>query len=176
MGTSKSIGELAGKFESYAYVFGKANRNGVQASAQVYKERLLANAARDSGGDMRLSRWRRRFGASGDGTSPKLGAGYQLFGYDNAKAVLRPRPYGIWALLEGGAVPHRIAPFKYARGRRRGEGNSALRFPNGTFAAYVNHPGSRGKETFSGAVPPATPGAKRVFAEAHRRGLLEVFR
>ena len=176
MGSSRSVAELAGKFESYAYIFGNANRRGVQAAAQVYKDRLLANAARDSGGDLRLSRWRRRFGASGDGQSPKLGAGYQLFGYENAKAVLRPRPYGIWALLEGGAAPHRIAPFKYARGRRRGEGNSALKFANGGFAAYVNHPGTPGKNTFTDAVPPATPGAKRVFAEAHRRGLLEVFK
>jgi hypothetical protein len=179
VGTSRSIAELAGKFESYAYIFGNANRRGVQAAAQVYKDRLLANAARDSGGDLRLSRWRRRFGASGDGSSPKLGAGYQLFGYENAKAVLRPRPYGIWALLEGGSntgESYRIAPFKYARGRRKGEGNSALKFANGGFAAYVMHPPQKPRHTFSDAVPPATPGAKRVFAEAHRRGLLEVFK
>lgn len=174
MGTSRNVAELGEKFERYAFVFGNANRKGVQAAAQVYKDRLLSNADRDTGGDRRLSRWRSRLGNVSQ--SPKLGAGYELFGFDNAKAVLRPRPYGIWALLEGGAKPHKIAPFQYKRGRRRGEGNSALKFSNGSFAAYVNHPGTAPQRTFSDAVPPATPGAKRVFAEAHRRGLLEVFK
>lgn len=174
MGTSRNVGELADKFERYAFVFGNANRKGVQAAAQVYKNRLLENAERDTGGDRRLSRWRSRLGVVAE--SPRLNAGYELFGFENAKAVLRPRPYGIWALLEGGAKPHRIAPFKYARGRRRGEGTSALKFPNGSFAAYAEHPGTQGKRTFSEAVPVSAPGAKRVFAEAHRRGLLEVFK
>ncbi len=174
MGTSRNVAELGEKFQRYAFVFGNANRKGVQAAAQVYKERLLISADSDTGGDRRLSRWRSRLGAVSQ--SPKLGAGYEVFGFDNAKAVLRPRPYGIWALLEGGAKPHRIAPFRYARGRRKGEGNSALKFPNGSFAAFVNHPGTQGKRTFSNAVPVAEPGAKRVFAEAHRRGLLEVFK
>lgn len=176
MGTSNSAAELAGKFSTYALVFGNANRTAVQAATQVYKDRLLDNARRDTGGDLRLSRWRRRYGASGTGQSPKLGAGYDVFGTLNAKAVLRPRPYGIWALLEGGTVPHTIKPFRYARGRRRGEGNSALKFADGNFAAGVQHPGTRPKNTFTDAARAGEPGAKRVFAEAHRRALLEVFK
>jgi hypothetical protein len=174
MGTSRNVGELTDKFERYAFLFGNANRRAVQAATQVYKEKLLDNARRDSGGDLRLSRWRSRLGAVSQ--SPKLGAGYEVFGFDNAKAVLRPRPYGIWALLEGGAAPHRITPFRYVRGRRRGEGNSALKFPNGSFAAYADHPGTAGKRTFTEAARFGEPGAKRVFAEAHRRALLEVFK
>jgi hypothetical protein len=176
MGTSNSAAELAGKFSTYALAFGNANRTAVQAATQVYKDRLLDNARRDTGGDLRLSRWRRRYGASGTGVSPKLGAGYDIFGTLNAKAVLRPRPYGIWALLEGGTVAHTIKPFRYARGRRRGEGNSALKFSDGNFAGAVQHPGTSPKNTFSDATRSAEPGAKRVFAEAHRRGLLEVFK
>jgi hypothetical protein len=182
MGTSRNATELAGKFSAYALAFGNANRSAVQAATQVYKDRLLDNARRDTGGDLRLSRWRRRYGASGTGVSPKLGAGYEVFGTLNAKSVLRPRPYGIWALLEGGAgergggTEYVIKPFRYVRGRRKGEGNSALKFPNGDFAASVTHRGVAPKNTFSDATRTAEPGAKRVFAEAHRRGLLEVFK
>jgi hypothetical protein len=176
MGTSRNATELAGKFSAYALAFGNANRSAVQAATQVYKDRLLDNARRDTGGDLRLSRWRRRYGASGTGVSPKLGAGYEVFGTLNAKSVLRPRPYGIWALLEGGAAPHVIKPFRYVRGRRKGEGNSALKFPNGDFAASVSHPGTNALNTFSDATRTAEPEAKRVFAKAHRRGLLEVFK
>lgn len=182
MGTSNSAAELAGKFSTYALAFGNANRTAVQAATQVYKDRLLDNARRDTGGDLRLSRWRRRYGASGTGVSPKLGAGYDIFGTLNAKAVLRPRPYGIWALLEGGTgergggTAYVIKPFRYVRGRRKGEGNSALKFPDGGFAASATHRGVAPKNTFSDATRSAEPGAKRVFAEAHRRGLLEVFK
>lgn len=173
MGTSQSTGELVDKFRKYAFLTGNANRQAVTSAALVYKNRLLATAARDTGGDRRLSRWRRRFGAGGDGQSPKLNAGFDVFGYDNAKAVIKPRPYGIWALLEGGAAPHRIYPFRYARGSRNQGARKALKF-GGQFAAYVDHPGTPAKRTFSDALT-AEPQAKRVFREAHRRGLLEVF-
>lgn len=181
MGTSRNIGELGDKFQRYAFVFGNANRAAVQAATQVYKEKLLVSAASATGGDYRLSRWRSRLGAVSQ--SPKLGAGYEIFGYENAKGVLRPRPYGIWALLEGGSntgQPYVIGPFKYKRGRRRGEGTSAVTYAGlptkRGFAAYVIHPPQKPRNTFSNAVPVAEPGAKRVFAEAHRRGLLEVFK
>jgi hypothetical protein len=176
MGVSRSPAELADKFQRYAFAFGAANREAVQSAALTYKEQLLRNAERDAGPDRRLSRWRRRFGASRSGTSPKLNAGYDLFGFDNAKAILRPRPYGIWALLEEGAQPHVIRPFRYVRGARKGQGNSALKFPDGGFAAFAQHPGTPPKRTFTDATRIAEPRAMRVFGEAHRRSLLEVFR
>lgn len=169
MGTSRNVAQLVEKLERYGLVVGRANREAVSGAAWTYKQRLLRAAERDTGGDRRLSQWRTRNGSTTP--SPKLGAGYELFGYENAKAVLRPRPYGIWSLLEGGASPHRIRP-RSGRGAKR----KVLSFPGGGFAAYADHPGTPPKRTFTEATAGAEPAAMRVFAEAHRRSLLETFK
>lgn len=173
MGVSRSPEELGRKLARAGYAIGAANRAAVSGAAFVYKRRLLENAERDAGPDRRLSRWRRRSGTRSSGESPRLNAGYDLFGYENAVAVLRPRPYGIWALLEGGAAPHRIQPHST---RRRAATVKALRFPGGGFAAYADHPGTEPKHTFTDAISGEESAAMAVFAAAHRRSLLETFR
>jgi hypothetical protein len=178
MGVSRSSKELGAKFARAGFAIGASNRAAVSGAALVYKEALLRNADRDSGGDRRLSQWKRTKDAQG----VKLGAGYKLFGYENAKAVVSPRPLGVWAALEGGTDPHTIRPFAYARGRKKGLGrgggtaSKALKLGDG-YAAYAEHPGTKPKHTFSDAVNSGTEaGAMRVFKAAHRRSLLEVFR
>lgn len=165
MGTSTSTAQLVGKIDRYAKSFGKANRAGVSAAALRYKEQALRNLDADTGGDRRMSNFR-----SG---RVKMGAGYRLYGYEDAKAVLKPRPYGVWALLDGGSAPHRIAP--KGRGRRVADRRKALKFGTG-YAAYADHPGSTGKRTFRNVPRQAEPAAKRSFQRSHHQALLDVFK
>lgn len=165
MGTSRSASDLATKMTAAAYAIGKVNRTAVQAAAQTYKDVLLVQAARDTGGDLRLSKWGRR--------GIRLGVGYDVRGYENATAAVRARPQGPWKVLEHGSTPHVIAP-RRRRGRR---GNGALVFPDGKVrSVQVQHPGSQGKETWSQGVGVATPRAVDVFGLAHKRALVEQFK
>lgn len=180
MGTSQNTAQLVGKIEKYAYSLGKANRNGVSAAALRYKEQLLRNAEKVAGPDRRLSNWKARYGLK-KAASPRLNAGYKLFGYTDAKAYVKPSPYGIWSMLEGGAKAHIIRPFRYVRGRRKGEGNSALAFPGAGqdgrgFATFAEHPGTKPTFLFTSAAKIAEPSAVRSFQRSHHAALLDVFR
>lgn len=165
MGTSHSGKDLAAKFTTAAYAIGRANRDATGAAALVYKESLLASAASDSGGDMKLGNW----GWNGKRyRQPKLGAGYEVYGYENAKAVVRPRPYGLWVFLEAGAKPHTIT-------RRRRSKKRAMRFADGTFATTAQHPGARGRRTFTKGAKAGEKPAVRIFSLTHQRSLLKSF-
>lgn len=79
------------------------NADATQRAALAYKTAALKEAAKDSGGDLRLS----RFGKRG----VKLGVGFDVEGSGGtAKAVVKPRPMGPWKVLEYGAKPHLIVP------------------------------------------------------------------
>jgi hypothetical protein len=169
MGESKSPEQLGLKLAAAATAIATANRKAVSRAALVYKDRLIAASVSDTGGDRRLSRWKARGGTVKP--SPRLGAGYDIKGNENAVAIVRPRPYGIWALLEGGAVAHPIKP--YRRGKAKGGG---LAFPDGNVRRAVEHPGTQGKRTFTKAKAGAQGPAMRVFAAVHRKSLLEVFK
>jgi hypothetical protein len=170
MGTSTSGKELANKLQKAARASGKANRQAVSAAALVYKEATLASAATDTGGDLRMSHW----GWSpvkGNYRAPRLGAYYDVKGFENATALLRPKPIGLWVYLEGGAKPHPIKVRTRGRNRRK-----ALALAGGGFAAAVNHPGTRGKKTWSRGLKAGEQPALRAFKLAHQRSLLESFR
>ena len=192
MGTSHSTAQLVRKIDTYATSIGKANRAGTSAAALRYKEQALRNVTADTGGDRRMSQIRRRYGF-GDG-GPKMGVGYKLLGYNNAKAIINPRPYGVWVLLDGGSVAHRIVPFRYRKKRggglraaevaaigRGGSARAALSVPGAGrdgagFAAFVNHPGSKGKRTFRRVPAQAKTAAVRSFHRSHHQALLDVFK
>jgi hypothetical protein len=164
MGTSRNASELAMKMQKAAFAMGKANRQAVQSAAQVYKERALLSAARDTGGDLRLSKWGRR--------GIKLGVGYDVRGYENATAIIKARPAGPWKVMEYGAAPHVIGPKR----RRRGRGGSFLSFgPDEVRRGPVQHPGTPGKETWSRGVESATQPAVEVYGLAHKRALVQQF-
>jgi hypothetical protein len=166
MATSKSGAQLAAKFTAVAYAAGKANREATSAAALTYKESLIGAATTDTGGDLRLGHW----GWNGKRyRQPKIGAGYDVYGYENAKAVVRPRPYGLWAFLEGGAKPHVIVNRK--RNKRK-----AMRFASGEFATTANHPGARGRKTFTKGAKAGERPAMRIFKLTHQRALLRNFR
>lgn len=171
MGTSRSVGELVGKIDRYGRAIPRANRKAVTAASMRYKEQALRSVERDTG-DRRMSNLGRF----------KLGAGFEVSGDVDARAVLKPRPMGAWAILDSGTVPHAITPG--ARSRRRGRGRSrrantgkrALKFPNGEFAASAYHPGSPGKRTFREVPAKAKAAAMRSFRRSHSAALVDVFR
>ena len=170
MGTSHSGAELAVKFQKVARAQGKANRKAVSAAALVYKESVLASAASDVGGDMKLSHWGWS-PAKGSYRAPKLGAYYDVKGYEHATALLRPKPIGLWVFLEAGAKPHAMQMRTRGRGRRK-----ALKLVDGGFARSVQHPGAKGKRTWTRGLEAGTRPAMRQFELTHQRSLLESFR
>jgi hypothetical protein len=196
VGESKSSAELAAKLTLAATALGRANRKAVGEAANTYKFGALQAAREDVGPDLRLSRWGAKRGRSTQGL--KLGAGYDVRGYDNAVALLRARPQGVWKVVEYGAKPHPIVPGVSKRqtrfaaslanltgetvnastivaGRKGKKRRMALKLPDGNIRFGVNHPGSRGKRTWSRGINKATPGALRTFRAVHARTLLEIF-
>lgn len=165
MGTSRSTDELVGKIVLYGSALARANRKAVSSATLRYKEQALRSVTADTGGDRIMSNFK-----SG---RVRMGAGYRLVGDLNAKAFLGPRPYGVWALLDGGSVPHRVTPKR--RGRRVADRRKALRIGSG-YAAYAEHPGSKGKRTFRNVPRQAERAAKRSFQRSHHQALLDVFK
>jgi len=204
MGTSKSTAELAAKMTAAGKSLVNNNRDAVAAAANAYKGSVLEQARKDSGGDMRLSRW----GKNG----AKLGAGYEVKGTVDASAVLRPRPAGVWRVLEDGAKPHLIIPGltrrqgraltlfsvmagqggdlggydigalaatargnRNNRGGRRRRSGKALLF-GGEHYAYARHPGTKGKGTWSKGLRRGDKAAPVAYRRTQAEGLLKVFR
>lgn len=99
----------------------------------------LASAARDTGGDRRLSRYNGGRGATLDAAVTKAGRG---------RVTLTPRPAGPWALVEAGS---RRAWWWEPRDPRRRRG-SRLHLASGAVRWYVRHGGVRGHQTWSRAV------------------------
>lgn len=206
MGTSKSPAELAAKLAKAGVVVEGQNRPAVEASAMAYKVALLETGRRDSGGDLRLSRWGR------NGT--KLNAGYDVRGRGAVvSAVVEPRPKGAWKVLEDGAKPHIIAAgltrrqgqaltlfsvmagqggdlsgydvgalASIARGNRNNRNSSRRRGRaqaltiGSNLRSYARHPGTKGKGTFSDGFKLGTNRATGAYNAAQLRGLGEVFR
>lgn len=102
MGTSRGTRQFVGKMNDVAQTITGTNREAVSAAAAAYKAAELAAGSKDSGGDLRLSRW----GRSG----VKLNVGYDITQTGvRSEAVVKPRPMGPWKVLEYGAAPHIIA-------------------------------------------------------------------
>jgi hypothetical protein len=205
MGVSRSPEELARKLTAAGASISKVNPDAVAASANVYKAAVLSEARKDSGGDLRLSKWGK------NGT--KLNAGYELRGTGaQAQALLRPRPAGPWRVLEDGARPHIIVPgltrrqaraltlfsvlagkggdlggydtgalAATARGNRNNRGGrrrkplKPLSFGNGEAAAYAMHPGTKGKGTWSKGLRKGDKGAGVAYTRRQVEGWIKVF-
>jgi hypothetical protein len=202
MGTSRSAGELAFRLGKAGDAIVNGNRKAVGAAADVYKDSVLREARKDTGGDLRLSRWGRNGLA--------LRAGYDVDGNAEATARLTARPQGPWKVLEYGARPHVIvagltrrqgqalALFSFMAGgagsfdlgelastaagnnnnrrsRRSRARARALRI--GTdLRPYANHPGAPPKRTWSNGIAPATPGAIAATRRTHAENIAAVFR
>jgi len=206
VGTSKSVPEFVAKFERLALNSGQANYDAVKAAAQTYKDVMLIEVAKDTGGNMRLSRWgspaRRKAGGL------RLGVGYDIKGRENATAFIYGRPQGAWKVLEYGTQPHiiglgkgatsRLVSYALSGGpnkRARGQLNRQLRKRTVMFANTgpgsksarggeyghpiskpIQHPGAKGKNTFTRGVRRAEPRAIEVYNLAYLRSVSQIIR
>lgn len=202
MGVSKSPAELAAKLEKVGTVISGENRDAVEASAQAYKAALLRTGRRDSGGDLRLSRWGRN--------GIKLNAGYDIRGRGvDVSAAISPRPYGPWKVMEDGARPHIVAAgltrrqgqalvlfdvmaggrgdydlgalTSIARGnrnnRRTGRNRKARALTIGSnLRPYARIPKTKAKNTFTDAFAQGTRPASAAYNATQLRAIGQVFR
>lgn len=177
------------------------NRNATRNAALAFKGAALVEARKDSGGDLRLS----RFGKNG----VKLNVGFDLDGQPGRqRATVTPRPMGPWKVLEYGAKPHPIIPgltrrqqramalfgfmaggrgeFDVAelaatargnrnnRGGRRRKRRSPLRI-GGNVRAWANHPGTKGKRTWTRSEKRGAADATKGYRKAQGEALAKVF-
>jgi hypothetical protein len=57
VGNSRNVGEFVTKMERTVKANGTANREALKRAAQVYKDVGLLEVGKDTGGNLRLSRW-----------------------------------------------------------------------------------------------------------------------
>lgn len=182
------------------------NRKATSDAALAFKGAALKSARKDSGGDLRLS----RFGKKG----VKLNVGYELDGSPGVqRAVVTPRPMGPWKVLEYGAKKHPIIPgltrrqqramvlfsamaggrgefdigelAGMARGTRNNRGGSRRRKRSmflsapigkkGQGAAWINHPGTKAKKTWSRGTAQGAKDATDGYRAAQVKALSKVF-
>lgn len=178
------------------------NRNATKNAALAFKGAALDEARKDSGGDLRLS----RFGKNG----VKLNVGFELDGSPGEqRATVRPRPMGPWKVLEYGAKPHPIIPgltrrqqramalfsvmaggrgefdtgalASQARGNRNNRGGSRRRKRrsplniNGKVRAWANHPGTSGKRTWTRSEKQGAADATKGYRVDQAKALAKVF-
>lgn len=178
------------------------NRNATRNAALAFKGAALKEARKDSGGDLRLS----RFGRNG----VKLNVGFDLEGSPGQqRATVKARPMGPWKVLEYGAKPHPIIPgltrrqqramalFGFmsggrgefdvaalaatARGNRNNRGGSRRRKRrsplriNGQLRAWANHPGTKPKRTWTRGEAQGAKDATKGYRIDQAKALVKVF-
>lgn len=94
----------------------------------------------------------------------RIGVRYDVKGGQQAAALVRMT--GPAHLIERSTRPHTIEP------RRRRRGGQALRLADGSFAASVQHPGTRGKHPWEKGVERSLP----LVRESIRRSTLSTLR
>lgn len=111
--------EFVTKVGRYVGACGQANRKATMEAAGVYKDGVLKAAKRDVGNDGAFGNW----GKNRQRKNPKplrLGAGYDVRGYENAVALLKARPAGAWKVLEYGTQAHPLVAGLTKKQRRVG--------------------------------------------------------
>lgn len=129
-----------------------AERQGTLAAGRYVTKGIRQEIRQDSGGDMRLS------GLRG---SKRVGADTDIRTLRGTTIVIKA--IGPVHFMEFGTKPHRI----YPRKRR------ALKWGS-QYAAYVNHPGTRPKHTFSRGVNKTRPMIGEIFDETVQREIRKV--
>ena len=169
----------------------KAQKDAVFKSALYMKNQIEAERNKDLKGKDYFSQMLQRKTRSGKFTgirpeTNRLTVGFNVKGTYNPTALLVAR--GPWGLLEYGAPPHEMASkvgqYEYAKGRgarKRAQAQRRLDIAFGATGVFsgarpmgsrkrgfgprfrvANHPGMRGKKTFSEAVQKATPESTRI--------------
>jgi hypothetical protein len=142
----KTLADLARTAHQLPRELQAAEQRGVRKSALLVT-RGIRDEVRAATGDNRLSGVGRR--------GARVGAKYDVSGGTNPTAVIRAT--GPLHLIDRDTDPHTIAP-------RKRRGAKALRLANGSFAASVRHPGTRGKHVWGKGIGKTRAGTRRVFA------------
>ena len=128
---SRDLADLARSVAQTPEALQRGALRGVTA-ASLYVTREIRDEIRGVTGDMRLSGVGRR--------GARVGAKYDVKGTGGNPSVLITAT-GPIQLIERDTAPHEMRP-------RRRRGAKALRLPDGSFYAHVQHPGTRGKHPF----------------------------
>lgn len=167
MTTLKNFGQLGVQFTKYSKGFGEANKIAVTEAAKIIKEYTIASAAKDVGSDLAMSHWG-WIPRTKTYRQPKLSVYYDVKGKQRATALIKPKPIGLWVYLEAGAKPHPITPRKRGRYKVRALADKPK---NEVFGASAQHPGTKGKKTWSRGLRVGEPVAMRVYTLTHQREL-----
>ena len=153
----RNLGDLAASAARTADALQGAQAQGVRRAA-IYATTMIRSEIRSATGDGRLSGVGRK--------GARVGARFDVKGTRNPTALIRAT--GPLHLVERDTSPHSIYPkgrtFSTTRKgnvRRRGT-TRALKIGDG-FAAYAEHPGTRGKHPFEKGVRKAAPETPRIF-------------
>jgi len=176
----------------------EVNTLATAAAAQEYKESVLIAGRAATGGDGQLSRWGKDRTKVGYKGGVKLNARYDMENTGGkAQAVLKAVPMGVWKVVEYGAGAHPIVPGATKKmrqsaqlmslmtgsdtagalaGARKGsKKRRVMVWGNGNFAAYVRHPGTKGKKAWSVGIAKGTPDAIRAYKKKQVEALGKVF-
>jgi hypothetical protein len=165
----RDLGDLAASAARTADALQGAQAQGVRRAA-VYATTMIRNEIRSATGDMRLSGVGRK--------GARVGARFDVKGTRNPTALIRAT--GPLHLIERDTGPHSIYPkgqtFATTRKgnvRRRGT-SRALKIGEG-YAAYAEHPGTRGKHPFQKGVAKAAPETPRIFQREVRAAIAKAW-
>lgn len=156
---SEMPGDINRRLERIERDLERSRRATLTAAAKAAKDAQLEQMRSDAGGDLTLSRVR-----SGKGV--KIGARYD-FTPDGNVLVKATGPV---PLLANPSKPHPIPRQNARRGRKR------LRLRDGSIRLAVDHPGTRGKDTWNKGRTKATPRVTKVIGERTDRTIIGAFK
>jgi hypothetical protein len=174
VGVSKSPAELGAKITKFANSVGAANRRAAEECGLMMKTSIVGFTKAATGGDQILSGTGRK--------RAKLGARYDVKGYENATVLVRALGWA-FPIVERGAKPHPIGP-RGVRGRRAraiGSGEAVygrhevLKLGNGVYRRWVDHPGAAGKHPFEMGVRAVEPKIPAVWQRWVRKSMADTF-
>jgi hypothetical protein len=137
-------------------------RDSIRRAAIAAKAAQLDQMRHDVGGDLILSRVR-------SGKGARIGARYTLTG-TGTTTTATVKATGPVPLIANRIEPHRI-PRAVARRRRK-----RLAIPGIGVRSAVNHPGTRGKDTWNKGRREATPAVTKIIGRNTDRAVVEAFR
>lgn len=138
----------------------KSKRDIEKAAALAAKQIQLTEMKHDAGGDLRLSRVR-------SGKGAKIGARYDTFGRWTEVRATGPVP------LVAHPMPEHSIPKTGSRLRNR---RKTLLLPDGGFRKGVDHPGTKGKDTWDDGKAKALPVVDKIIGKKSDAVVIKSFK
>lgn len=152
-------GDLRRRIDRIEHDLEQSRRATMRAAGQAAKDAQLIALRADSGGDLSLSRVR-------SGKGAKIGARYDLTTDGNVLV----KATGPVQLIANPSRPHEIPRAGGRRARKR------LVLRDGGVRLTVNHPGTRGKDTWSKGRVLARPRVTAIIGDRTDRTIIRSFR